>query len=439
MLSVMRIHSAGKTDVGRVRTVNEDAFLVEPALGLFVVCDGMGGHAAGDLASQTAISVIREHLAASEAKLQAIAKNPNAVQAVAEPLLREAIELASSKVFELGRSGRGKPGMGTTCSALLIVGGKAVIAHVGDSRIYLFRNGEIHQLTEDHTYTQEALRHGLMTPSEAKRSAHRNVLTRAVGPSERVVVDTLVFDVIDRDLFLLCSDGLYGSFEDPQEMLELFHTFQSNSSVDGFAQKLVSLACERGGHDNITALVVYLESVEIAQEHPAASERSNQINLDIETVRHIQLFCDFEMAELLRIRHISQQREYKEGEVIVREGDRSESLFLLISGEVCVHRNGQPIAMLGPGAHFGEMALLSNRPRSATVTARSHARLLVIERPALMALLAQDPVLATKFLWRLAQTLSTRLDDFYIAMDAQRNQNLNDTLLLGLYPLPRRE
>lgn len=209
----MLIHAASASDVGRERTLNEDSFLSDPALGLYVVCDGMGGHAAGEVASKTAAHGVQSHLRERESVLRAIDRGERPIEDAAA-LMREAVETVSNSIYRMALADRGKRGMGTTCTALLVRGDKGVLAHVGDSRLYLVREGRLHQLSEDHTFVQEAVRSGMMTPQQAKVSEHGNLVTRAVGPMERVVVDTLVFDVLHGDTLMLCSDGLHGYLGD---------------------------------------------------------------------------------------------------------------------------------------------------------------------------------------------------------------------------------
>lgn len=426
----MRIHSFGLTDVGQERKLNEDYFLVDPELGLYVVCDGMGGHAAGEIASSTAAASVHEHLVERAADLASIDDGGSSDRI--ESTMREALELASAKIYKMGLSELGKKGMGTTCSALLIRGDKGVMAHVGDSRLYMLRSGQVYQLSEDHTFLQEAIRHGIMTPEQAKQSTHKNIITRAVGPLEKVIVDTLVFDVLDGDTFLLCSDGLHGYIEEPTELLPHL----SAARLDAVPAQLISLANERGGADNITAITLRIEAEEgVEQEKSEQTERATLVNAGLDTMRHIQLFEELSMAELLRVSNVCRAQEFTPDEVIIQEGDASEALFLLVSGQVVVERNEHPVAILGAGSHFGEMALLSQRPRSATVKARTQSNVLVLERPLFFAMLQQDSVLATKFLWRLAQSLSLRLDDFYDLQEAGTD-TVKNTLRFGLYPSP---
>lgn len=425
----MQTSAASASDVGRQRTLNEDHCLVDAGLGLYVVCDGMGGHAAGDVASSTASATVQSYVREREGVLRAIDRGERPIEEAAA-MMREAVEHASSTIYQMGLSDRGKKGMGTTCSAILVRGEKAVMAHVGDSRVYLVREGRLHQLSEDHTFIQEALRCGMMTPEQAKSSAHSNIVTRAVGPMERVIVDTLVFDVLHGDTLMLCSDGLHGYLGEGQELPELLTT----AELEPIAKRLIALANDRGGEDNITAVVVR------AGTHGAPSDEDTQrntiVNQTFETLQHVDLFAELTMPELVRVSNACRALTLGPGETVISEGEASETLFLVVEGGVDVVRNGHKLAELGPGSHFGEMALLSQRPRSATVRTLTATRLLALDRPQFHALLQQEPTLAGKFLWKLAQTLSLRLDDFYLFHEQALGLPSKSTMRFGLYPSP---
>lgn len=427
----MQIVSFGLTDVGQKRKHNEDYFLVDPDFGLYIVCDGMGGHASGEVASSTAATSIHEEV--REAK-DALAALDQGLTELAEKLLRGALERASARIFQMGIDQPTKKGMGTTCSVLILRAGKGVMAHVGDSRIYLVRGGQAHQLSEDHTFLQEAVRHGIMTPQQAKESSHQNIITRAVGPLEKVMVDTLVFDVLDDDTYMLCSDGLHGYLDESDDLASML----AGPDLEAMPQRLIDLANERGGDDNITAVVLRARRVNTEQ---VETDRATLVNACIDTFRHIQLFQELSMPELLRVTTACRTETFQPNEEIIREGEMSESLFLLVSGQVSVERSESVVALLGSGAHFGEMALLSQRPRSATVKARTQATVMVLDRPPFFAMMQQDSLLATKFLWRLAQSLSLRLDDFYGLQEASSASgssaiHAKSTLRFGLYPSP---
>ncbi len=426
---IMRLQAALATDVGRTRSLNEDFGLVDAELGLHVVCDGMGGHAAGEIASRTAASVVQQVVRARHSTLAAIAGGTLPIDEAAL-LLREAVTAASHAIHEMGRADISKKGMGTTLVALLVCGTKGVMANVGDSRLYLRRHDHIHQLSEDHTFLQEAVRAGMLTPEQARQSEHTNIVTRAVGPLDRVVVDTLFFDLLEGDTLLLCSDGLHGYLGEDAEL----SSWLGADDVEQIPAQLVAVANARGGADNITALAVRVSRSLDARDRE--SGRSEQVTRTFATLHHIELFSEFTLAELVKVANVSRTLELGPEQVVVLEGEVSEGLFVVQTGRVEVSRGQQAIAWLGPGAHFGEMALLSQRPRSATVRTREATRLLLIERPDLHELMRVEPVMAGKFLWKLAQTLSLRLDDAYAVAPAPVSMSPRPTVPFGLHASP---
>ncbi len=428
----MQIAVVGETDVGRERQLNEDYFLVDRELGLFIVCDGMGGHAAGEIASSTAAKHVQAMLKSKQGELTQVDRGELPIERAAQ-ILREAIEDASQTIYRMGQAEKGKKGMGTTFVSVLVRGGKGVMGHVGDSRLYLVRQGNLHQLSEDHTFLQEAIRYGMMTPEQARESTHHNIITRAVGPLESVIVDTLVFDILDGDTLMLCSDGLHGYLGDGGELPAIMGA----AAVSEVPKQLIALANERGGQDNITNIVLRAQSVSF-EEKTAETKRMTLVNAKFDALSNIELFVECSMSELVRVGNAFVPLDVEAGAIVINEGEISETLFVLVEGKMVVERGQLPVASLSTGSHFGEMALLSQRPRSATVRAETKCRLLALDRPQFYALLQQDSVLATKFLWRLAQTLSLRLDDFYAYHEATTMSPMGQasTMRLGLYPSP---
>lgn len=426
----MKIHAHGSTDVGRVRTLNEDHWLIDEALGLYVLCDGMGGHASGDVASQTAADSLRAYVHQRRDLLGAVARGEAPADEIAA-LLRHGIQSASARIHAIGQEDSTKRGMGTTCTALIIVDDKAIMGHVGDSRLYLAREGRVYQLSEDHTFIQEAIRRGMMTAEQAERSEHKNIVTRAVGTNPSVLVDTLVFDVVQGDTLLLCSDGLHGYVH---EATEIAHSL-SNERLDAIGAALIATANDRGGSDNITTLV--LRATPSEPEARAQSERAMLVTSALDALGHVLLFSDLDMKELVKVAHAFRPVEHEPGDIVVREGEANETLYVIVYGVVQVTRNGDELAMLRSGDHFGDMALLSRRPRSATVRILKKSRLLALERDRFYDLMQSDSVLAAKFLWRLAQTLSMRLDEVYVQHDrARAASNERETKQYGLFPSP---
>ncbi len=245
-----QVRSYAGTSVGRRRQHNEDAYLADDELGLWVVADGMGGHAAGEVASQEACDAVFGVVKRGKTKLTLDDPPSETSLQAAHRLLEGAIQAATYIVYSMAELDLGKTGMGTTISAMMKIGRLLVLAQVGDSRIYRVRNRVAEQLTEDHTLVGWQVKHGIITEAEARVSKQRNVITRAVGNRDYVQVDTFQSDCVPGDAFLLCSDGLHGYLE-IEEIPELIALGGGRS-----VQALLDLANERGGRDNITAVVV---------------------------------------------------------------------------------------------------------------------------------------------------------------------------------------
>ncbi len=250
----MNTSGSGYTDVGRRRTANEDAFYLDNDLGLYVVADGMGGHAAGEVASQEAVDTVHGMVRRGQDVLRKVAAgDPDASSLrAAIRLLESAVQAATYMVYSIAEHEPDQKGMGTTLSALAICGEYGITAQVGDSRVYMVRDGQAAALTEDHTLVAWQVKQGIITEEEALISPHRNVITRAVGSREYVQVDTRYFEVRPGDRFLVCSDGLHGYLTDNEipPVAEL--------GPELAVRRFVEIANDRGGRDNITAVVVEL-------------------------------------------------------------------------------------------------------------------------------------------------------------------------------------
>ncbi|HEY8091987.1 MAG TPA: PP2C family serine/threonine-protein phosphatase [Polyangiaceae bacterium] len=244
----------GVTDLGRKRTTNEDAFYLDDELGLYVVADGMGGHAAGEVASREAVDTLYGMVKRGIGDLHELVDplSPADSRAACR-LMESAVQAATYFVYSIAEIDRDKSGMGTTISAALILGDFAVTAQVGDSRVYLVNNDAVEQLTEDHTLIAWQLKQGLITPQEAARSPHKNVITRAVGNREYVQVDTRCVPLTPSTRLLLCSDGLHGYLR--EEDIPPIVGMGGQQAVERF----IDLANERGGKDNITAILVEID------------------------------------------------------------------------------------------------------------------------------------------------------------------------------------
>jgi protein phosphatase len=249
----VQIVSGGVTDVGRVRTNNEDCFRIVAPLHLFVLSDGMGGEAHGEVASALAVDTVVQHCVDGE-KNAAVTLYGEQQPGWSEKTQRlsSAAHLANKKIFESAHDHPDQQGMGATLTACWIDGSRLSIAHVGDSRAYLLRGGSLQQLTSDHSLVAEQVRQGILTPAEAEQSEMQSVLLRALGSQAEIQVDAEEHALIARDILLLCSDGLTRMLIEP----EIAGTLQSEPDATRAAEKLVELANDRGGADNITVVVV---------------------------------------------------------------------------------------------------------------------------------------------------------------------------------------
>ena len=254
MVAAMRVRYFGHSDVGMKRAHNEDAFLADPDLGLYIVCDGVGGRARGEVASREAVDFIWEWFKREEATLTALREEGDSAEAIGKlcQLMRGAIQNATYMVHSLGELNPDQRGMSTTASAFYVAGKIGIVGQVGDSRVYLARDGRVSQLTEDHTLVNYQIKHGLITPEEAKRSRVRNVITRAVGHKDYVEVDTLPIPLFARDRILLCSDGLHGYLND-----EALSRIMAKDVQEAVLES-IRFANEQGGSDNITSLLIEL-------------------------------------------------------------------------------------------------------------------------------------------------------------------------------------
>jgi PPM family protein phosphatase len=406
----MKTQAQALTDVGRKRPHNEDAFLSDAALGLYVVCDGMGGHAAGEVASAMCVKVVRDGVMAGAAEIAKLGTDPSPrVRDAACRVMERAIQRASKEIYQLAQSDGTKRGMGTTAVALLTTGTKAVIGHVGDSRIYLARGGQVHRLTEDHTLIAAQVKAGLMTKEEAAVSTHRNVITRAVGIQESVQVDTLVIDMLPGDRYLLCTDGLHGYVQD-EEVAKVL----AQDDLGQVVKKFIDLANERGGKDNITALVVAAEGTpaQVAAGVPVGPtdvELVSDAEARLAAIREMPLFRHLNYKEQMAVLAIGHDAAFPPGQEIVVQGSIGEEMYVVVGGRVAVESGGVQVAELSAGGHFGEMGLVDNAPRSATVRALEGTRCMVIRRADMIQLMRREQQLAVKLLWTFVQSLADRL------------------------------
>jgi len=395
----VKIRFGARTDVGLTRQFNEDSYLVDEELGLFIVADGMGGAHGGEIASRMACDEIHRHVESNYDLVRRFSagKSSLSVKEVSE-LLVNAVQQACAAIYRRAREEKDLSGMGTTVVVLLVAGEHVFMAHVGDSRIYLLRATQVHQLTRDHSLVEELKRLGKITTQDEVKSKYRNAITRAVGIYETVQVDTLEMMPLTDDRFLMCTDGMHSTAGE-NDLLRLLE----NASPDDSADDLVRHANSKGGRDNITCLLV-----DVLETEPQRAELTQR---KLNTLKSVPLFRYLNFEELLKVVSAVEERKIAAGEVVFHEEDEGDALYVLLVGEVEVSRKETIITRLVAGDHFGELSLIDRFPRSATVKALEPCLCLVMGRQKFYELIREYSALSVKLLWCLARVCSVRLRD----------------------------
>ena len=383
-----------RTDVGLRRKHNEDSLLAAEEFGVFVVADGVGGRKAGELASAITVNTYQTFAPRIKQAIDAFAADSNRDSRNAVlALLDHAANAASKRVYEAANAS-GRQGMTTTLVAVAVGGGGAFVCHVGDSRAYLLRQGQLRQLSEDHSMVNELIRTGALAPEDAEKSQYRNVITRAVGLYPTVRTDTLHVELVDGDRLLLCTDGLTDMVPAPL-MLKLL----GNPNVLQAADTLIAAALERGGKDNVTVLVI----------DPEATLEAEAVAARARVMESLFLFEELPFQARLRVGRIVNELFVSPSQLVVKRGDIGDTLYVVIQGQMSVLVDGVEVACLTEGEHFGELALVDGEPRSADIVAKGFAHLLCIEREVFREFCLMEPTLGNVMLWKLVATLGKRL------------------------------
>lgn len=385
---------AAATDVGKKREQNEDNFLVCPGEGLFVVADGVGGRACGEVASALSVETFRAAATELHQRVAAFAADHTpALRNAVLACMDEVCQVATRRVYESAET-EGKRGMTTTLVSVLVGGGYAFVAHVGDSRCYLLRGGEIRQVTEDHSMVNELVRTGKMTYAEAKASRHRHVITRAIGLYPTVQPSLAAIELLAGDRLLLCSDGLSDvvTSDDMRETAAI-------EDLDYSVGELIAIALHNGGPDNVT--VVLLD--------PEGTERADEAIARARVLERLFLFEDMPYAARLQVARILEEVYFEPGDVLVERDSSGRNMFVVVEGEVEVVFGDVKLARLGPGEHFGELSLVDRLPRSASVIAATSGNAISIRGDALEEFCVREPELGVPLVWKLLRVLGQRL------------------------------
>lgn len=400
----MRSIGYGKSDIGRERERNEDVCLADDGLGVYGVCDGMGGHAAGDTAAALAVEAVVGVFRAEEDVLRASAEGAGDVNEV-RALTERAIQRASEVVYERATADRSLSGMGCTLTVLVAAGPRAVVGHVGDTRLYMVRGGAVHRLTQDHTLAVELMLAGHITADKVREHPFSSTLTRAVGSQDSVQVDTLVVDVLPGDRFLLCSDGLTRYVDEDGWIAGEMEVADLGQIPD----RLLKFANQAGGEDNISAVVV--EFAAEPPERPRLEEQRTAMQRRQEAVDKVFLFEALSLSRASRLLEACEELEFDDGQVIADEGSRNTSMWMVVEGQVAIVEDGAEIGRLGPGMHAGSDTLLHARPARATLVSRGRSRLLRLDREEFRALARTRPWLGVSLMDRLGRRVCRENDE----------------------------
>lgn len=397
--STLSLRAWIKSDVGRVRKNNEDNSVADTANHIFVVADGMGGHEHGDLASGTAVESLRNYLHNAMTGLKAFSIDPSPErERWVEQVVSGAFQAANADVYNQALQKGVQENMGTTLSLLLVLSpNRAVVGHVGDSRIYRVRNKEVKQITEDQTLLQQQLRTGAVRPEDANKVPFGNTLLQAIGYRAEVSPEVFWIDIQPGDQFLLCSDGL-SNYLIEDEIVTVF----SKARGEQIVPRLIDCANARGGRDNITAVVVEIEDVN-------DNLGSTQLDLSSDILGQCPLFRGFEMPEIMRLLPLGQLRAFIKDEPLQVEGTDSQGMFMILAGRVGLYRRNTWLMTVGSGGHFGDFPLFDQRSSAETAVCEEEVRAILFSHDALRKFIQDHKDLAIKLLFNLGEAHVRRL------------------------------
>lgn len=381
----LRLEGAALSDTGNVRKNNEDSYYYDPGLQLFAVADGMGGHKGGEVASRIAVEALARAAQRGIPDEEYQRHRSLAGRRQIFNWLTATIEGISLEMQAYVNQDPSVRGMGCTLDVILIRQNGVFIAHIGDSRCYVLRQGELNQLTEDHTLGAMLLQTGAITEEQAANHPHRHVLTRALGPFPRVELDTSYLEIRAGDVFLLCSDGLYDEVS-----AEQIHSLLGQPPEPA-AQQLIQAALGHGGRDNVTAMVVAVTEYEAMSATIIGSDEA------LTAMARAPLFHNLTWHELFRMQKIAVARVYAAGDSLMEQGEPCHFIRLNVHGTISVFIDGVHMLDSGPGESFGQNIL---EPMTASLTVRAHTEVTVLEFPVeqIKRLVADEPVLGVKLL-----------------------------------------
>jgi protein phosphatase len=395
----MKFQGCGRSEVGKVRENNEDRFYCDLERGIFVVADGVGGKAGGEIASGTVVEQVRARADDFRRLMESDASVETEREKIFEQLL-QSMQNINAEVVRTGRDPRYPGGIATTTDLMVLGGSSAFILHVGDSRIYLIREDEIFRITRDHTFSEHLRDHPELRDRFGSPQNYSNVLTRTIGGSLHVEIDTIFVDLLLGDRLLLCTDGVTDYLTGSQ-ILE----FARGSSDQEFLDALSKAANDCGGKDNITAL-----PVRIGRDREFSRDATRYDTFHrVRCLQSLELFSNLELQEIMKVLRFVHTVQGIAGEEIVSRGDGVDGLYVVMEGSLSVLLEGRELDRVGVGEHFGEFALFGDPVRSADVQCLESCQLLYISGKSLRQLVRQDAVLGNKLLISLLSRTSRRI------------------------------
>jgi len=390
---VLKIASFGVTSVGRVREHNEDAHHVDPAGEVFVCADGMGGQAAGEVASQMAVAGFLGGLARpgwNRLKERWIEDPTLDNRRAIQDFLVATAQRSHGAIYARSLMETDKRGMGTTFEALVLVGRDGFLVHVGDSRIYLLRDRNALQVTQDHSLIETLLAAGRGTREELKAAGIKSALVNAMGATPDLAIDAVHFTLTTGDRFLLCTDGLHEYFEDEEELWRVLDEHPGEEGV----RRLVDLANQRGGKDNITCVLVWIQQVE-------GPPISRNFKHDLDALKASPLLKELTFPEALLTLRFAVERELRPGEALPRITTGDDTAYIVLDGEVATPDGRRLLA----GDLVHSAALIGEPSGDGFPHAPDGARVLAIRRNDFLGLAKDHPIIGVKLLLNLARML----------------------------------
>lgn len=364
---------------------NHGRVLADDTWRFYALADGVRGHPASGRAAGICLEMARKGVG------EVLAQGQPASPKVALDILRQVVQASAAEVFAAGLANPDERGMSSALTMLWIVDNYAHIAHVGHSALQMVRLDRLHRLTREHTVAQELVTMGMIQPAQAVDHPMSRVLTRAVGMQEAVVPDTLSIELVPGDRFILSGSGT----------VEIPAMVAVATGAAELAGSLVSGTLEGKARDWANVLVVDILADGAASGADALAK--------LEVLGGMFLFKDLDMGELTRVLECAALRQVDAGQILIQEGSREQSLYLILDGEMEVFHGDTILARIGKGGHVGEMALVSGEPRAASVRATQASRFLEIGQAHWRDLLQRAPVIGVKLLTAMAQEFSRRL------------------------------